>query len=122
MERGEFMLAQTVRNNLKKGTNLRTKATKFSSLFQTVPVQSKEEESLEEVLAKANLTSYVKKEETPKEETKMTTETSTDEDFEYIVENPKEVIVPFPIVSDINLDEKLPFFKSITSKLNKIYG
>ena len=116
------MLAQKVRSNLKKGTNLRTKATKFSSLFQTVPVQSKEEESLEEVLAKANLTSYVKKEETPKEETKMTTETSTDEDFEYIVENPKEVIVPFPIVSDINLDEKLPFFKSITSKLNKIYG
>mgnify|MGYP003284720267 CR=1 FL=1 len=44
------MLAQTVRNNLKKSTNLRTKATKFSSLFQTVPVQSREEDSLEEVL------------------------------------------------------------------------
>lgn len=118
------MLAQTVRNNLKKSTNLRTKATKFSSLFQTVPVQSKEEDSLEEVLAKANLTSYIKKEETPKNriEEEKTTETPVDEDFEYIVENPKEVIVPFPIVSDINLDEKLPFFKSITFKLNKIYG
>ena len=118
------MLAQTVRNNLKKSTNLRTKATKFSSLFQTVPVQSREEDSLEEVLAKANLTSYIKKEETPKNqiEEEKTTETPEDEDFEYIVENPKEVIVPFPIVSDINLDEKLPFFKSITFKLNKIYG
>lgn len=118
------MLAQTVRNNLKKSTNLRTKATKFSSLFQTVPVQSKEEDSLEEVLAKANLTSYIKKEETPKNqiEEEKTTETPVDEDFEYIVENPKEVIVPFPIVSDINLDEKLPFFKSIAFKLNKIYG
>ena len=118
------MLAQTVRNNLKKSTNLRTKATKFSSLFQTVPVQSWEEDSLEEVLAKANLTSYIKKEETPKNqiEEEKTTETPVDEDFEYIVENPKEVIVPFPIVSDINLDEKLPFFKSITFKLNKIYG
>ena len=118
------MLAQTVRNNLKKSTNLRTKATKFSSLFQTVPVQSREEDSLEEVLAKANLTSYIKKKETPKNqiEEEKTTETPVDEDFEYIVENPKEVIVPFPIVSDINLDEKLPFFKSITFKLNKIYG
>lgn len=118
------MLAQTVRNNLKKSTNLRTKATKFSSLFQTVPVQSREEDSLEEVLAKANLTSYIKKEETPKNqiEEEKATETPVDEDFEYIVENPKEVIVPFPIVSDINLDEKLPFFKSITFKLNKIYG
>ena len=118
------MLAQTVRINLKKSTNLRTKATKFSSLFQTVPVQSREEDSLEEVLAKANLTSYIKKEETPKNqiEEEKTTETPVDEDFEYIVENPKEVIVPFPIVSDINLDEKLPFFKSITFKLNKIYG
>ena len=118
------MLAQTVRNNLKKSTNLRTKATKFSSLFQTVPVQSREEYSLEEVLAKENLTSYIKKEETPKNqiEEEKTTETPVDEDFEYIVENPKEVIVPFPIVSDINLDEKLPFFKSITFKLNKIYG
>lgn len=118
------MLAQTVRNNLKKSTNLRTKATKFSSLFQTVPVQSREEDSLEEVLAKANLTSYIKKEETPKNqiEEEKTTGTPVDEDFEYIVENPEEVIVPFPIVSDINLDEKLPFFKSITFKLNKIYG
>lgn len=118
------MLAQTVRNNLRKSTNLRTKATKFSSLFQTVPVQSREEDSLEEVLAKANLTSYIKKEETPKNqiEEEKTTETPVDENFEYIVENPKEVIVPFPIVSDINLDEKLPFFKSITFKLNKIYG
>jgi hypothetical protein len=34
-----------------------------------------------------------------------------------IVENPDEVIVHFPIVSDIILEEKLPFFKSITMKL-----
>ena len=33
-----------------------------------------------------------------------------------IVENPDEVIVQFPIVSDIQLDEKLPFFKSIMVK------
>lgn len=33
-----------------------------------------------------------------------------------IIENPDEVIVQFPIVSDIQLDEKLPFFKSIMVK------
>ena len=33
-----------------------------------------------------------------------------------IVENPDEVIVQFPIVSGIQLDEKLPFFKSIMVK------
>ena len=116
------MLAQTVRDNVKSVNNLRTKATKFSSLFQSVPI--KEEASLEEVLAKAHLTPYVKTEEIEvvDDENDLTTETNTDEDFEYIVENPNEVVVQFPIKSDINLDEKLPFFKSITMKLNKIYG
>lgn len=44
----------------------------------------------------------------------------TDEDVaEYIVENPNEVIVNFPLVSDIQLEEKLPFFKSVLTKLNR---
>ena len=45
----------------------------------------------------------------------------TDEEVaEYIVENPNEVIVNFPLVSNIQLEEKLPFFKSILGKLNKV--
>ena len=36
---------------------------------------------------------------------------------EYIIENPNEVVVEFPIISDIQLDEKLPFFKSLSMKL-----
>ena len=45
----------------------------------------------------------------------------TDEEVaEYIVENPNEVVVNFPIVSDIQLEEKLPFFKSIWGKLNQV--
>lgn len=45
----------------------------------------------------------------------------TDEEVaEYIVENPNEVVVNFPIVSDIQLEEKLPFFKSILGKLNQV--
>jgi hypothetical protein len=34
-----------------------------------------------------------------------------------IVEDPNEVVVHFPLVSDIVLEEKLPFFKSIALKL-----
>lgn len=42
----------------------------------------------------------------------------TDEEVaEYIVENPKEVVVNFPIISDVKLDAKLPFFKSVMYKL-----
>ena len=37
-----------------------------------------------------------------------------------IVENPDELVVQFPIVSDIQLEEKLPFFKSIMVKLANI--
>lgn len=45
----------------------------------------------------------------------------TDEEVaEYIVENPNEVVVNSPIVSDIQLEEKLPFFKSILGKLNQV--
>lgn len=39
---------------------------------------------------------------------------------DYIVENPKEVVVEFPIISDVKLDKKLPFFRSICFKLGGI--
>ena len=39
-----------------------------------------------------------------------------DDPYEF-VENPKEVVVSFPIVSDIVCEEKLPFFKSLSFKL-----
>lgn len=42
----------------------------------------------------------------------------TDEEIaEYIVENPREVTVNFPLVSDVQMEEVLPFFKSIMYKL-----
>lgn len=42
----------------------------------------------------------------------------TDEEVaEYIVENPKEVVVNFPLTSNVQMEEKLPFFKSIMYKL-----
>lgn len=45
---------------------------------------------------------------------------TAEEIAEYIVENPKEVVVQFPIVSDVKLEEKLPFFRSIVFKLGGI--
>lgn len=46
----------------------------------------------------------------------------TVESDNYIVENPKEIMVELPLVTKIELEEKLPFFKSITMKLAAIYG
>lgn len=44
------------------------------------------------------------------------------ENDDYIVENPKEIMVELPLVTKIELEEKLPFFKSITMKLAAIYN
>ena len=60
------------------------------------------------------------------EEIVVEDEESCEEDFDIveeddelyeIVEDPDGVIVQFPVISDIKLEEKLPFFKSISMKL-----
>lgn len=111
------MLAQTVRNNLKSIQNLemKTKTRKFSSLFQSDPTITIEEVPIEEILAQTNLAEYIKKED--EMEIVDAVETSDDEISEYIVENPNEVVVQFPLVPNIELNEKLPFFKSLSLKL-----
>lgn len=43
-------------------------------------------------------------------------------DESFIVDDPSQLIVKFPIVLDVQPDEKLPFFKSITYKLAKIFN
>ena len=104
------MLAQTVRKNIttKKNMDIRTKATRFSDLFQARP--KSEEVSFDELLD-SKISEYVKQEEV---------EAPTVDEYE-IVENPDEAVVTFPIVG-VELTEKLPFFKSITCKLASIYG
>lgn len=111
------MLAQTVRNNImtKKKMDVRTKATKFSSLFTTAPKDT--DISLDELLD-AKISSFVE----PIEEEPIIEEVVNEVDEEYsIVENPDEAVVEFPIAG-VELTEKLPFFKSITAKLVSIYG
>lgn len=118
--RGKSMLAQTVRNNIvtRKNMDLRTKAKKFSSLYQVRP--KLEENSVDSILDK-KISAFVKPGMSGKEEIALKELEQSSNDYE-IIENPEETIVKFPIVSGIELTEKLPFFKSITCKLASIYG
>lgn len=139
------MLAQTVRNNLKSidKLNMRSKTTKFSDLFSTAPTVAMTKSEIRQVLMSDGLKEVAKDDELfdeislPEEELESEGISSNIEDIEndcdfdiveepdiddsevaeYIVENPKEVVVQFPIISDIKLDEHLPFFRSISVKL-----
>ena len=120
------MLAKTVRNNLTniKEIQVRSKAAKFSNMFQTEPNAGKKDPGMVQVLMKAGLVSLsennrlLKKASVPET---VNFETVYDSEIsEYIVENPDELIVKFPVKPVIELEEKLPFFKSITAKLNSI--
>lgn len=139
------MLAQTVRNNLKNidKLNMRSKTTKFSDLFSTAPTVAMTKSEIRQVLMSDGLKEVAKDDELfdeislPEEELESEGISSNIEDIEndcdfdiveepdiddsevaeYIVENPKEVVVQFPIISDIKLDEHLPFFRSISAKL-----
>nr|QGT49666.1 hypothetical protein Melaina855_0530 [uncultured Candidatus Melainabacteria bacterium] len=123
------MLSQTIRSNLKDINNLkmRTKATKFSSLFQSAPTEiEKLGKEFRQVLMKDGLIEVEDDslfDEIPAfEEIPVADEDYvTDEEvLEYIVENPNEVVVEFPIISNLQLDEKLPFFRSLSLKLANI--
>lgn len=139
------MLAQTVRNNLKSidKLNMRSKTTKFSDLFSTAPTVAMTKSEIRQVLMSDGLKEVAKDDELfdeislPEEELESEGISSNIEDIEndcdfdiveepdiddsevaeYIVENPKEVVVQFPIISDVKLDEHLPFFRSISAKL-----
>lgn len=139
------MLAQTVRNNLKSidKLSMRSKTTKFSDLFSTAPTVAMTKSEIRQVLMSDGLKEVAKDDELfdeislPEEELESEGISGNIEDIEndcdfdiveepdiddsevaeYIVENPKEVVVQFPIISDIKLDEHLPFFRSISTKL-----
>ncbi len=120
------MLAQTVRNNLTniKQINIRSKATKFGNKFQIEPNAGKKDPEMVQVLMKAGLVSLnendkrLKKVSVPEIVDFDTTQDN--EISEYIAENPEELIVKFPVKPVLELEEKLPFFKSVMTKLNSI--
>ncbi len=132
------MLAQTVRSNLKDINNLRmrSKTTKFSSLFSTEPTVEMNRPEIRQVLMKDGLitideddslfdeiSQYEEAIDTENENIEIIEDSSEivdvneEEIAEYIVENPNEVVVQFPILSDIKLEERLPFFKAVSMKL-----
>ena len=115
------MLAKTVRQNSTniKSLNTRKKTTKFSSLFQSAPTVEFNKSEIRQILMNGKLVETGEDDSIFDEITQpVEIEPANDTEIaEYIVENPSEVVVQFPIVSDIKLDEKLPFFKSISLKL-----
>lgn len=124
------MLAQTVRSNLTdiKSLKMRSKTTKFSSLFQTAPTAGVQEPEIKQVLMKDGLIEISEEDSLfddisvedslNSEQIKESfSDEENDEISEYIVENPDEVVVQFPIISDIQLEENLPFFRSLSLKL-----
>ena len=128
--RGRYsMLATTVRSNLKDINNLkmRTKTTKFSRLFQTVPVIESDESEMRHVLMREGLVELPKDEdfeditvvdvEDSEPEFDDIDITEEDDELYEIVEDPNELVVQLPVISDINFEERLPFFKSISLKL-----
>ena len=120
-----------------------SKTTKFSDLFSTAPTVAMTKSEIRQVLMSDGLKEVAKDDELfdeislPEEELESEGISSNIEDIEndcdfdiveepdiddsevaeYIVENPKEVVVQFPIISDIKLGEHLPFFRSISAKL-----
>lgn len=118
------MLAKTVRQNSINIQNLemkRNKTVKFSSLFQSKPTVELNKSEIRQILMNGKLIEAEEDDSIFDEIAEVNQEpniqTEEDEIAEYIVENPDEVVVQFPIVSDIKLEEKLPFFKAISYKL-----
>lgn len=94
---------------------MRTKATKFSSLFSTAP-NTENTPDVRQVLKRDR---YVEIDVIDEDDYLFDAicQTTPEEIADYIVENPAEVVVDFPIASKVQMETKLPFFKSITYKL-----
>ncbi len=122
------MLAQTVRSNLRDIDNLkmRSKATAFGKLFQIASVVEDEEFDTEQVIFEDEVFDIVEDESSEdgsfeyhvsEDYVEFDVEDEINEEDYVIVDNPDQVVVQFPIISDIQLEQKLPFFKSISLKL-----
>ncbi len=132
MHRGEIMLSQAIRNNSSATDNAKeNRNTIFNSLFSSVPKDSLDEFEFVKVLKKecvADLPKiqtaqdkvYNNARKLEQEKNIQVSCEKADNPYDF-VENPDEVIVNFPIESVVEMDERLPFFKSITYKLANLY-
>ena len=111
------MLARTLKNNLKDLSNykMRTKATKFSELFSSAPTTENTAE-VRQILKNDDVAGC----EFDYDDDGIFDELDyvTDEEIsEYIVENPDEVQVEFPIQPRVKLETDMPFFRAVSYKL-----
>ena len=111
------MLARTLKNNLKDLSNykMRTKATKFSAMFSSNPttentVDVRQFPKNEDVAG----TRFDYDDDRLFEELNVATD---EEVAEYIVEDPNEIQIKFPIEPIVQLETKMPFFRAISYKL-----
>ena len=103
------MLAQTLDETMEKAQKVEriTRATKFGSLFKTV---AKDKLSKDEILMRKKIDNYTK-------EGFRSFDKKVEKEENYIIEDPEEIIVNI----DFNKNSSgLPFFKSISTKLNKV--
>ncbi len=126
------MLSQAIRNNSSATDNAKeNRNTIFNSLFSSVPKDSLDEFEFVKVLKKecvADLPKiqtaqdkvYNNARKLEQEKNIQVSCEKADNPYDF-VENPDEVIVNFPIESVVEMDERLPFFKSITYKLANLY-
>ena len=112
------MLARTLKNNLKNLNThkMRTKATKFSSMFSTEPTTENSAE-IRQCLARDNYDKVSSEDKNDDDIFDELYDVTPEEVAEYIVEDPKEVQVEFPIQSAIKLESEMPFFRAISYKL-----
>ena len=106
------MLTQTLDESMAKAQKYEhtTKAAKFGNVFKTITI---DKTAQDEMIMRQKLDQYTQKgyrSFDKKEEKKA----------DFIVEDPNEVVINIDFNNKNSLG--LPFFKSISTKLNKIYG
>ena len=107
------MLTQTLDESMAKAQKYEhtTRVAKFGNVFKTIV---KDASSQNEIIMRKKLDEYTKK------GYRSFDKQEEDKEKEFIVENPNEIKVNIDFGNKNSLG--LPFFKSISTKLNKIYG
>ena len=105
------MLTQTLDETMAKAQKVEqvTRATRFGNVFKTVV---KDKTAQDEVIMRKKIDKFTKK-------GFRSFDKKIEPEDNFITEDPEEIIINVDFSKG---DSGLPFFRSITEKLNKIYG
>lgn len=114
-EERENMFTNTQNNKIKpiKHPLMRTKATKFGSMFSNS--SKTENNDIQDIKSALDRLFYTQSAVRPEPETRVIE--VKDEITEYITEDPDEIEVTLPDIKNTIPGKKLPFFKSLSIKL-----